>query len=252
MADLQEIAEALDEYLRIDEVPDYPGAMNGLQVEGRSPIERVAAATDAALATIEAAVGEGAQLLVVHHGLFWGDPRPLTGPTYRRLQALFDADLAVYSAHLPLDVHDEIGNNVLLADALDLPVEGRFGSYQDLEGLGVWSAVDLSRDELASRVTEACGTTPTVIPGGPSHVRRVGIVTGGAGSLLEEAHAAGLDTFITGEGKHHTYHEALELGLNVLYAGHYATETLGVKALAAWLGDRFGVEHVFLDHPTGL
>lgn len=252
MADLREITEALDDYLRVDRVPDYPGAMNGLQVEGRSPIERVAAATDAALATIEAAVEREAQLLLVHHGLFWGDPRPVTGPTYRRFRALFDADMAVYSAHLPLDVHDEVGNNVLLADALELPVEGRFGTYEDLDGLGVWSAVDVSRDALVDRVVEACGGSPTVIPGGPSHVRRVGVVTGGADSMLGAANAAGLDTFITGEGKHHTYHEALELGLNVIYAGHYATETLGVRALAAWLGDRFGVDHVFLDHPTGL
>lgn len=252
MADLTEIVEFLDDYLRIAEIEDYPGARNGLQVECRSPIERLAAAVDATQATIEGAAETGAQLLLVHHGLFWGDPLPVTGRTYRRLRALFSADLAVYSAHLPLDVHDEVGNNVLLARALDLAVEGRFGEHDGTEGLGVWAPADLSLAELTGRIETACGSEPHVIPGGPSHVRRVGIVTGGASSLIPQAHAQGLDTFITGEGPHHTYHDATELGLNVIYGGHYATETFGVKALAERLREEFGVQGEFLDRPTGL
>lgn len=252
MAELKEIVEWLDDYLRIGEIPDYPGAMNGLQVENRSEVERVAAATDASQATIDMAAAGGAQLLLVHHGLFWGEPLPVTGPTYRRLRALFDADLAVYSAHLSLDAHPEVGNNVLLARALGLEVEGRFGSAEGVEGLGVWAVADLSREELAERIRGACGTDPFVIEGGPPHVRRVGIVTGGASSLIGEAHEAGLDTFVTGEGPHHTYHQARELGLNVVYAGHYATETFGVRALAEAVAERFGLEWQFLEHPTGL
>jgi dinuclear metal center YbgI/SA1388 family protein len=246
------MAEFLDAYLRVAEVPDYPGAWNGLQVDGRSPVELACVATDACQATIEASAEAGAQLLVVHHGLLWGEPLPITGRSYRRLKSLLEADIALYSAHLPLDVHPQVGNSALLAAELGLKVEGRFGAFQEMEGLGVWSATDLSLEELTSRVGTVCGADPMVIAGGPGHVRRVGILTGGAGSLIEQAHREGLDTFVTGEGSHHTYHDAMELGVNVIYAGHYATETLGVKALGALLADRFEVEWRFLDHPTGL
>ena len=252
MADLREITEWLDRYLEIDAVPDYPGAYNGLQAECRSPIDRVAAATDATLGTIDGAAAAGAQLLLVHHGLFWGDPLPLTGVTYRRVHALFEADIALYSAHLPLDVHPEIGNNVLLAKALGLAVEGRFGTWRGELELGVWAAADLPLNSFTDRVASACGAVPHVIAGGPGHVRRVGLVTGGGGAMIQQAHDEGLDTFVTGEGSHHHYHQAMELGLNVVFAGHYATETFGVRALAERLGETFGLESSFLDHPTGL
>ena len=252
MAELQEIVEYLDEYLNVAGIPDYPGAHNGLQVENRLPIERVSGATDACMATIESAASAGSQLLLVHHGLFWGDAWPAVGVTYRRLRALIDADMAVYSVHLPLDIHPEIGNNVLLAGALDLAVEGRFGSASGIDDFGVWATADISRADLAERVRRVCGSTPLVIEGGPAHVRRIGIVTGGGGSMISQAHAAGLDTFLTGEGSHHTYHEAKELGINVLYAGHYATETLGVKTLTSRVAERFGLEWEFVDYPTSL
>lgn len=252
MVELQEIVEYLDGLLRVDEVPDHPGARNGLQMENRSAVERVTAAVDACQATIEMAAVAGSQLLLVHHGLFWGDPLPVAGITYRRLRALFDADLALYSAHLPLDVHEEIGNNVLLAAALGLHVEGRFGEHEGVKGIGVWATADLPRAELVERIAASCGGEPLVIAGGPSHVRRVGIITGGAGDLIPQAWEEGLDTFVTGEGAHHTYHQAAELGLNVVYAGHYATETFGVRALAERVASRFGLEWDFLDHPTGL
>lgn len=252
MADLRELVEFLDEYLDVSGIPDYPGAWNGLQVDCRSPIECVCLATDACQATIDAAAGRGAQLLLVHHGLFWGEPLPITGRTYRRLKGLLDADMALYSAHLPLDVHPDVGNNVLLARALGLATEGRFGRWGDLEGLGVWAATDLPLREFVARVEKTCGQVPRLIQGGPEHVRRVGVATGAAGSLIEQAHGEGLDTFVTGEGNHHTYHEATEMGLNVIYAGHYATETAGVQALGAVLADRYGLECQFLDHPTGL
>ena len=252
MADLHEIVEFLDEFLEVDRIPDAPGARNGLQVDARSPVERICAAVDACQTTIEAAAQDGAQLLLVHHGLFWGDPLPVTGRTYRRLKALFDADLALYSAHAPLDVHPEIGNNSLLARALGFEIEGRFGSWMGLDDIGVWSAVDLSLDELTGRIGSVCDTQPFVIRGGPTHVHRVGIITGGADSSIEDAHAAGLDTFVTGEGSHHSFHDAMELGVNVVYAGHYATEVLGVKSLAELLARRFDLSWSFVDHPTGL
>ncbi|MFQ5746418.1 MAG: Nif3-like dinuclear metal center hexameric protein [Gemmatimonadota bacterium] len=252
MADLTEITEFLDDYLGVAGAPDYPGAWNGLQVACRSPIEKVCTSPDAARATIESAAGAGAQMLLVHHGLFWENPLPVTGSAYRRLRALFDADMALYSVHLPLDLHPAIGNNVLLAGALGLPVEGRFGTVAEVEGIGVWSATDLSLRELSQRIEEVCGDPPHVIAGGPEHVRRVGLVTGGGASLIRQAHAEGLDTFITGEGGHHSHHLALELGLNVLYAGHYATETMGIRALGELVAERFDVEAEFLDVPTGL
>jgi len=252
VADAADIAEHLDEYLELEEYEDFSGAYNGLQVATRAPVERVAAAVDACQETIDAAVEADADLLLVHHGLFWGKPLPIRGRSYRRLSALFEAELGVYAAHLPLDGHAEVGNNVLLASALDLPVEGRWGTEKGNEGLGVWSAADLPREELAERVARACGREPRVIPGGPSHVRRVGIVTGGAGSMIPQAAGEGLDTFITGEGAHHTYHLATELGVNVIYAGHYATETFGVKAVAEHVADRFGVDWTYLENPTGL
>jgi dinuclear metal center YbgI/SA1388 family protein len=252
VADLHEIVEFLDGYLGVETTPDAPGARNGLQVDARSPVEHLCAAVDACQTTIEAAARDGAQLLLVHHGLFWGDPLPVTGRTYRRLKALFEADMAVYSAHAPLDVHPEIGNNVLLAGALGLDVEGRFGSWRDLDEIGVWSTADFPLEELVTRIRDTCGSVPFVIRGGPTHVRRVGIITGGAESAIAEAHEAGLDTFVTGEGSHHSFHEATELGLNVIYAGHYLTEILGVRALAALVAERFGTGWSFVDHPTGL
>jgi dinuclear metal center YbgI/SA1388 family protein len=252
VAELKELVEYLDRYLRVAEIPDYDGAYNGLQVGSRAPVDRIAAAVDACQATIEAGVEQGAQLLIVHHGLFWGDPLPITGRSYRRLRALFEADVALYASHLPLDVHPRVGNNVLLAGALGLPVEGRFGTHRGLEGLGVWTAADLPLEKLAERLETACGRRPIVVPGGPAHVRRLGIVTGAAASLLSQARAEGLDTLITGEGSHHTYHDAMEWGMNLVYAGHYATETFGVRALAAHLAEEFGLEWSFVDHPTGL
>jgi dinuclear metal center YbgI/SA1388 family protein len=252
VADLRELVEFLDDYLEVSRVPDYPGAWNGLQVACRSPIESVCVATDACQATIDQAAGEGAQLLIVHHGLFWGEPLPVTGRSYRRLKSLMEADMALYSSHLPLDVHPEVGNNVLLARQLGLDTEGTFGRWSDLEGLGVWAATDLPLRDFVARVEAACGVEPKLIPGGPEHVRRVGIATGSAGSLIEQAHEEGLDTFVTGEGSHHTYHEATEIGLNVVYAGHYATETAGVRALGGLLSDRYGLDCRFVDHPTGM
>lgn len=249
--ELREVVDYLDGYLRTAETGDDPRAVNGLQVEGLRPVRRVAAAVDASEATIEAAVSWGADLVLVHHGLFWGGGAPVTGRLYRKLRRLIEAGAALYSSHLPLDIHPEVGNNALLARALGIELEGTFGEYRG-EAIGRWGRLELLREALAARLDEVLGMRVRLIAGGPARVHRVGVVTGAGGDLIGAALAAGLDALVTGEGAHHTYFDAMEGGLNVYYGGHYATEVWGVKALAAHIAERFGLEWTFLDHPTGL
>lgn len=242
----------LDDYLRIGaETADAAAALNGLQVTNAGDVTRLAASVDACEATIRMASGERADCLLVHHGLFWGGLRPLVGPAYRRVAGLIQANLALYSAHLPLDRHPDVGNNAVLARLLGLTPRGEFGEYQGAP-IGVWTDFGGTREELATAVAGVLSAAPRVLPFGPSRPQRVGIVTGAGGSLIPQAAAAGLDTLITGEGPHWTFFDAEELGINVFYAGHYATETVGVKALAAHVAAQFGLPWVFLDHPTGL
>ena len=248
---LSEIVRYCDRQLRTAEIKDYDGAVNGLQVENRGRVTRIAAAVDASLATVNLAIAARADLLLVHHGLFWGPSHPWTVRRYELLRLLLDNNLAVYSSHLPLDAHPKLGNNVLLCAALGLTRLKPFFFQRD-SWLGYQSATRLSRTELAARLARATGAEPKLIPGGPAVCRRIGVVTGGAGGELKIAAKEGVDTFVTGEGPHWTYALAEELGVNVLYGGHYATETFGVKALAAQLSARFKVPWQFLDHPTGL
>jgi dinuclear metal center YbgI/SA1388 family protein len=255
---LGELVSYLDEYLRIREVPDERNAVNGLQVENSGQIGRIVAAVDASQATIDGlASGAAGSLLLVHHGLLWDGNVPLTGRRYRRVAALLEQDTALYAAHIPLDLHPEVGNNVVLAERLGIEVAGWFGDYRG-SPIGVWGHAGArypTREALVSEVNRALGTfTPgaRLIPGGPERVSRIGIISGGAGSMIAAARDAGLDTYVTGEGAHHTYFDAVEWGLNVIFAGHYATETLGVQALASHLGERFGLDWEFHDHPTGL
>ena len=251
MADIEAVVKYLDGYLDVAGVPDYRGAHNGLQVQNSGSVTRVAAAVDASERTVRETIRRGCDLLLVHHGLFWDGGVPVTGRRYRRLQPLIEADVAVYSSHLPLDVHAEVGNNAVLARALGVEPEGRFGTYEGAD-LGWWGRLDVKREVLAARLDETLGGRVQMLPFGPEVVRTVGVITGGAGSMTGVAAAAGLDAFVTGEGSHHTYFDAEELGINVFYGGHYATETWGVKALAGHLEERFGLEWEFIDHPTGL
>ncbi len=248
---LDEITSYLDGFLRVSEVRDSRNALNGLQVTNDGDIERFAVAVDACQATIDAAADSGADLLIVHHGLFWGGLEPITGRHGRRLRALIRRGVALYAAHLPLDVHPEVGNNAVLARQLGVSDTEPFGEYEG-QAIGVMGSLHVARDTLAARVADVLGAVPKVIAGGPVTVGRIGIVTGGGGDLITQAAHAGVDTYLTGEGKHHTYFDAEELGVNVIYAGHYATETVGVKALAHHVADRFGLPWNFLDHPTGL
>ncbi len=248
---LDDLVRYLDDYLRTREIDDDPQALNGLQVENGGEVQNVAVAVDACQAVIDQAAEQGADLLVVHHGLFWGGLAPVVGRQYRRTSALVRHGIALYSAHLPLDRHPEVGNNVVLARCLGMEVRGWFGEYRG-SPLGTWGELDEPRQTLAERLGAIRGAAPRLIPGGPAQVRRVGIITGSAGSMIAQARGAGLDSFITGEGKHSSYFDAEELGVNVFYGGHYATETLGVKALAEHIAERFQLPWTFIDHPTGL
>jgi len=251
MVALAELVEYLDGTLRIGEIPDYPGALNGLQLESGGPVTHIIAAVDASLPVVVAAAESPDALLLVHHGLFWQGAQPIRGPLYRKFRAAMDGGLAIYSAHLPLDVHPELGNNIRLARAIGMENPTPFLEFKGLPvGLkGDWRG---TRAELSARLSAAVGGPVHLCPAGPAPITSIGLCTGGAGSEVARAAAAGIDAFITGEGPHWSYTLAEELGVNLLLAGHYATETFGVKALAERLSECFGIPWKFIDRPTGL
>ena len=248
---LPKIVSYCDRTLRTSQYQDWDGAANGLQVENSGTVTRIAAAVDASLATVRLAITAKADLLIVHHGLFWSPTHPWTGQRRELLGLLIKHDLAVYSSHLPLDAHPRLGNNAQLCAALGLKKLRPF-FFDKGQFLGFQSPTKISRAELSRRLGKAVGHVPILLPGGGETCRRIGVVTGGAGNSLKLAASEGVDTFITGEGSHWTYAAAEDLGINVLYGGHYATETFGVKALARELSHKFKLPWVFLDHPTGL
>ena len=257
MPTLSEIAEYLDDLLRITAIPDYPNAVNGIQVDSDDDIVRIAAAVDARERTIREAVGAGANLLLVHHGLFWGGVRPLRGPALRRVDALITGRLALYSAHLPLDAHPTLGNNVLLARELGLTPAFGFARHHTID-IGVGGDSNVPTAGIIARATEFAQRYGGSVRHTPSEqgraTRRWAICTGAGAShdTLEEAALRSVDTLIVGEGPHWTAIDAEESGIVVIYAGHYATETLGVQALAADLSARFAIPWSFLHTPTGL
>jgi dinuclear metal center YbgI/SA1388 family protein len=248
---LKKIATHCDKILRTHNIGDYDGAVNGLQVDGRGPITKIAATVDASLATVKLAIAAKADLLIVHHGLFWSPRQPWTGKNHELLRFLVENNLAVYSSHLPLDAHPKLGNNACLCAALGLKKLKPFFLTHG-QTIGFKAHARISRPELAKRLEHATGVKPKMIPGGKEMCERIGVVTGGAGDDLKIAADEGVDTFVTGEGPQWTFAAAEELGLNVFYGGHYATETFGVKALAAHLSRKFRLPWEFLDHPTGL
>ena len=248
---LEDLVRYCDELLDTRNIRDAPDAWNGLQVANSGEVSHIAAAVDLCAATVRMAGEHGADFLIVHHGLFWGGPRPLVGPQLDRVAGLLRQNIALYGSHLPLDCHPELGNAAVMARELGVASRGVFGTWRE-QPFGMWGEVDMSRQDLGDRLTRLLGTAPKAMLFGPTLVRRVGIATGAGGSLIPQAAAAGLDTLITGEGNHHTYFDAEELRINVYYGGHYATETFGVKALAQHLGTKFDLPWEFLDHPTGL
>jgi dinuclear metal center YbgI/SA1388 family protein len=257
MPSMTEIARHLNDLLRVGEIPDYPNALNGIQVDTDEEIIKVAAAVDARERTITGAVDAGANLLLVHHGLFWGGLQPLQGAYLRKVRALLDRRVALYAAHLPLDAHPELGNNVLLARELGLTPTGTWVREKGIE-IGVTGSDVLATSELAERAASFArryhGETRTSAIDRGRSTRCWGICTGAGASsaTLREAAERGLDTLIVGEGPHHTAIEADELSIVVIYAGHYATETLGVQALARHVSQTFGIPWTFIDVPTGL
>jgi len=254
---LATIATHLDEILRVADTPDYPPALNGVQVGHRGPVTKIAASVDASRRTIAMAAEAKANLLLVHHGLFWGGLQPVRGPHEDRLRALFADDIAVYSAHLPLDAHEQFGNSALLARELGLVATAPFARYHTIH-CGVRGTSDEDTAHLVERITawaEPLGhhTVHSRVPA--KHRTNQWAICSGSGAqteTLREAYELGVDTLIVGEGPHWSAVEAEERGLVIVYAGHYATETLGVRALAAHLGERFGVPWTFLHAPTGL
>ncbi len=248
---LSQIVAYCNDYLRVAQVSDAPEALNGLQLENAGTVTKLAAAVDLNLSTVRLARDAGADLLLVHHGLFWSGLRPYTGPAYARIRELIQGGIALYSAHLPLDIHPEVGNAAILAKELGVSVRGEFAIWHD-QNCGLWGEMDTTRAEFAARLGRILGRPVKEMAFGPDRVRKVGIATGGGGSMIGQAAALGLDTYVTGEGAHYTYFDAEELALNVYFGGHYATETFGVQALARHLSDKFGLPWSFLDHPTGL
>lgn len=251
MTALAEIVRYANEFLRLAECDDWPNALNGLQIENSGRIEKIGAAVDASTRSLQAAGERGIGLLLVHHGLFWPGLQPVTAVLYRQLRLALAHDVALYSAHLPLDLHKEAGNNAQLAAQLGIETTAPF---LEMKGqlVGLKAGVSLARGDLIRRLEQSLGATARSFLFGPAQIRSLGIVTGGAGSEIYRVAEAGVDTFITGEAPHWAAVAAEELGINLLLGGHYATETLGVKALAAHLAGRFQIPWEFLDHPTGL
>jgi dinuclear metal center YbgI/SA1388 family protein len=240
----------LNEYLKIGTISD--SSLNGLQVEGAASVRRVAVAVDACLKTIRAASRWNADMLITHHGLFWSRNERITGVMKKRVAALIERKLSLYAVHLPLDCHEEVGNNVELVRLLGLRAISKFGEYRGTV-IGILAEADglLTRRGLAKRLQDALKTTPKILAFGPNRVRKLGIISGGAAEYVAESGEYGCDTFVTGETSHVAYNLAREARINLVYAGHYASETVGVKALARHIEQKYALETRFISAPTG-
>ncbi len=249
---LDSLVRFLDDKLRLADFTS-DSAMNGLQVECSRNITRVATAVDACEESIARAAGCGAGLLIVHHGLFWGETSPLTGVMGKRIGLLFSKGVSLYAAHLPLDCHEDIGNNIGLARLLEIEDPRPFGVYRGIKiGLEGKLPRRMTMRALSARLKKNLGDSPKTFPFGPSETRRLGIVSGGGSSLVQQAKDAGCDTMLTGETAHSVYHTAREAKINLVCAGHYATETPGVKSLGELIESELGLPSKFIDVPTGL
>ncbi len=250
-AALSDLIAALEELLEPDRFADY--CPNGLQVPGASEVARVATGVSASAELFERAIAGGAQLILVHHGLFWGSrATAIDSPTKRRLKLLFDADVSLAAYHLPLDAHPRLGNNALIAAALGASGQKPFARHagEPIGALAHFADEGIAATRLRSRVTELTGREPLVFDAGPERVRTLAIVSGAGASYLEEAIALGAKAFLTGEPAERVMTQARENGVHFFAAGHYATETFGVRALGELLEERFGVEHTFVDVPN--
>ncbi len=250
-ARLADIVDELDRLLEPERFADY--CPNGLQVPGREEVSTVATGVSAHLELFERARAEGAELVLAHHGIFWGSgPGPIDAVLARRLRVLFAADISLLAYHLPLDAHPGVGNNALLARALGAHELAPFAPHrgQPIGCMAQFPGEGLPAPELLARVRELTAREPLAFDCGPPVVRRLGIVSGAGAEYFSDAVAAGADAFLTGEPAERVMAQAQEAGVHFIAAGHYATETLGVRRLGERLSERFGVRHVFLDIPN--
>ncbi len=246
------VVRFLDETLQIREFP-RDSSLNGLQVEGSKSVTKIALAVDACERSMKRAVRAKADLLVVHHGLFWGEAMPITGITAGRIRLLLENGLSLYAAHLPLDAHPEIGNNAQLAGMLGIENPKPFGTYHGRE-IGLFGRLPraVTPRTLAQKIKTMLKAEVKTLRFGPRSIRTLAIVSGGGAFLTQEASRAGCDGLLTGETSHTAYHTARESRINLIHAGHYATETLGLKALGGLLARELGLSTRFIDIPTGL
>ena len=248
--DILQLSHYLDNLLNIKEVKDSPNAMNGLQVQNTGEIKKVGLAVDLCMATIKKAIAAECNMMFVHHGMLWGGVQPIRGNFYEKLSTMMRANLGLYSAHLPLDMHPVLGNNKALADLVGLSKIEPFGEYEGQE-IGLKGRMEpISTEALGVKLEAKMGSPVKVI--GFGEIRTLGLVSGGAADILGQASAANLDAYLTGEGANHHYHEAIENDCVLILAGHYATETGGIKAVGKHLEEQFGVKTEFLDYPTGM
>jgi dinuclear metal center YbgI/SA1388 family protein len=248
---LSEIVRYIDDYLRIREIEDWPNAVNGLQIENSGPVTKIGAAVDVSTRVLTQAANKDVDFLIVHHGLFWPGLRPVTGALRRQLKLALENDIALYSAHLPLDIHPKVGNNAQLAGLLGLKLARPFFEEKG-QLIGLKASSSLPRAELARRLRKALGRPIKAFNCGPEKTKTIGIITGAAGSEIDKVAQEKIDTLITGEAPHWAAVAAEELGVNLLLGGHYATETFGIKALAAHLSKAFKISWTFIDCPTGM
>lgn len=248
-----ELAKYLDQLLEIAAWEAADSSLNGLQVEGCEEIGSVALAVDACEQTFEMCREAGCRMLIVHHGLFWGKPLPLTGAHRRRVKLLLDAGISLYAAHLPLDFHPVLGHNICIARSLGLDARGHLKQEKGMPvGTLARAKRPVPRDEFAALVNRKLDTRSLLLPFGAEKIESLGLVSGHGSSLVDESLCESIDTFLTGQTSHTLYHQAREYGLNVIFAGHYATEVPGLRALAGNLSERFGMETRLLEVPTGL
>lgn len=246
--DTQELITYLDNYLQIAHIEDY--GPQGLQVEASSKnVQQIALAVDTSPATIEAAARWPADMLLVHHGILWRSVERIAGPLGRRVRLLLDNRIHLYAAHLALDAHPEVGNNAILAQRLDMEIEDWWCEVMGTK-IGVSGHLDRSLSSLVEQVDDVLQTRARVLDQGPSQVGKLAILSGFGADRVAEAKAIGADTLLTGETSHANFWAAADYGMNVIFAGHYATETVGVKALGEHLAKRFDLSVHFFDFPT--
>jgi dinuclear metal center YbgI/SA1388 family protein len=251
MSSLSNIVSYADRFLRVRDVGDWDNALNGLQIENSGRVTRIGAAVDASTRVLIESAKRNIDFLIVHHGLFWPGLQPVRGSLRRQLRIAFENDIALYSAHLPLDIHPRVGNNAQLVAALGLKSAQPFLEEKG-HPVGLKMRASLQRSKLVRELETALNGPVKVFDFGPKQTRAIGVVTGAAGSEIYRVADEEIDTFITGEAPHWAAVAADEVGVNLLLGGHYATEVFGVRALAAHLSKRCRVPWEFIDCPTGL